>query len=105
MMKKLRSSKGETLIEALVSVLIVALSSVILATMVAVSSDITEKAKANTDELYIKISDVTRKTDAPTEGKITITGTGAQASIIPEEFVVNYYGEENELTAYERKGS
>lgn len=56
MKKKLRAQSGETLVEALCSVLLVSLSSVLLATMISTAHQLNMTAKQRDDKLYADLS-------------------------------------------------
>ena len=80
MMKKLRSKRGETLLEVLVSVVIIALSAALLATMISAATRIGIDADEAIDELYVQLS--TAEGTSGSAGSVTITyGTGKTVNV------------------------
>ena len=98
MIKKLRSRRGETLLEVLISVLVVALSAVMLATMVAAATKVGIDAEAAMDKYYKQVSAAEGGSAGVTDN-VKITYNGASKDI-----TVSYYGstDADALTAYKR---
>jgi len=96
--KKFQSRRGEVLAEALVSILVIALTAAILATAVTASARVDIMANTANDEIYEKLN-------AAAEGDIdhsdwisvSVTGTGVGDGV--RSFYVDYSGD-GELTAY-----
>ena len=102
MRKKLRSRRGETLSETLVAVLIVALSTVILATMTAASARLDRSADQVTAQFYDELTAAEACNDddgAP--GSVRLSGALAGGNT---DVPVTFYGLEDGLTAYRRAG-
>ena len=91
MMRKLLSRRGETITEVLVSVLIVALSSAMLAMMISTAVGINTRMRAETDALYTEL----------TAAETGADGTSAVVSIDGTEVNVRISGGEK-LMAYEK---
>ena len=75
-MNKLRSNKGETLVEVLAGIMIVALSSALFMGMVAAASQINLKVQKSEENFYkemsrMEIYSADKKTDNPSEGDVT----------------------------------
>lgn len=98
-MKKLTGKRGETMVETLAAVLIVAVAAAMLATMVASAVRITSRAKEADAAFYQELSAVEKgktKLDEKTV-HISVTGTGTRE----ETMTVDRYGTADGLTAYE----
>ena len=93
-MKKLRSSKGETLTETLVAVLITALSALLLATLTGTAVRLSQKADGAARALYGQISQAEAGGEAR-PGSVTVNG---------ETVPVWFYGAGDGLTSYRAKG-
>lgn len=88
--EKLKSNKGETLVEVLVSILIVALVTAMLAYAITTAAQINKKVE-NVDKIYTDgVNAVSVRTELNTSGKITIQGSNAQN--------IKFYGDENLVT-------
>ena len=93
-MKKLKSRRGETLTETLVSVLIIAMAAALLATMVGVSTRLTARAGAEDEKFYRELSDAEAGA-AAADGEIILTVDGAGRRLR-----VSVAGGGGELTSY-----
>ena len=90
---KLASRRGETLTETLVAILVVALSSVILATMIGAASRMNKTAMEKDEQLYgavtaaeakpdsAKTADTTTNVNVTVDGKSVIFGNSGAGSI------------------------
>lgn len=100
--KKLRSTGGESLVEAMASVLIFTFASIILLSMISTAADINRTAKAADadlrEELYVAEEQDRDKSHA---GRITVSVQGStQSQSIPVEF---YYGNAGKLYTFAAK--
>lgn len=84
--KKLQSNKGETLVEALASVLIIAIVAAALAYAVIVAVNISKTAEAADKKFKNSVSEVAEPEDKVGSGTITIGGKNA---------TVDFYGDSN----------
>ena len=75
-MNKLRNSRGETLVESLVSILIAVLAFGILATSVVTAEKINAKTR-NTDVMFQYATKPTDQTDPTNPPTVMLTGEGA----------------------------
>lgn len=98
---KLKSRRGETLTEVLVSMLIVVMSALMLATMVVSAASINKKANDAVEKVYEELAAAEAKAAVDSNGFVTV-GFGGMASEITVN--VDYYGGGNALTAYSRTG-
>ena len=99
-MKKFRSKCGETLAETLVGVLVIALASVALASMITASAKLSTKAKENDDRLYQSISAAETQSGTGTDGTVTVViGSASVEKAVkfycadPEEPIYSYSAE------------
>lgn len=96
MKKKIRSLRGETLTESLVSILIIALAAAMLATMVTTAVNINMRANEETAVMYEELT-YAETGDTGDSGTVIING---------DSFPVKYYKHsEGALTAYRKGGS
>lgn len=102
---KLRSRRGETLTETLVALLVVALASVILATMIGTATRINAAAIQRDETLCQAVTAMETGTEAvATDGTVTVNINGGSVN-----FDGNYYsyaeeeGEDPILYAYGKK--
>ena len=114
MREKLRNSRGETLVEVLVSVLVCALSITLLAGAVTASANIDLRAQAADTEYYTALSKAERQSRTPAGGsseaetynslpgetKVSVTsGGGGSVEIEPgETSKLYFYGTERLLS-------
>lgn len=95
-MKKIRSQKGETLIESLASILIFTLASIILLTLISTANDLNRAAKETDRAHFARMIEVEMaEGSGKTCGTVTFTLNGDS-----EKVAVDVYGEENGLYAY-----
>ena len=102
-MKKLKSKKGETLIESMASVLIFTLSSILLLTMISSANRMNEAAKRESEdyqEQLLYTEKAAASAGAPDARVITVTIDGETAGTIP----VNVYsrGKDGDLYSFFR---
>lgn len=99
--KKLKERSGETLVETLVAILVIALASLLLAAMVSSSGSIDMSAREKDAEFYKGLSDVELKEDAETvaDGKVIFRYDGDETETAP---VDAYKGDG--LYSYSQKG-
>lgn len=81
MRAKLKSSRGETLVEVLASILIATLSVALLLGGVAVSVNLGRQADAADDSFYAILTAAESRTGVPASGTITIVEGGTSISI------------------------
>lgn len=86
-MRKLKNRSGETLIETLVSILIVTLASVVLVQMVITSVQISSKSGSADKDFSAALTAAEEESTKIGQGTVTITGNGNTYSAS-----VNYYG-------------
>lgn len=99
MKKKLQSRSGETLSEALISVLIVSLASVMLATMISAASSMNMRTK-NYDESLDKAV-VAMTAGTPKQGKVIVKVDSVQIGDGIDVDVKSYSGDNNiSLSSY-----
>lgn len=100
--KKLRRRGGETLTETLCAVLIVALSSTILATMLAAASRMNASAIDQDRTYYSELNDAETRA-AGVDGTVMVTGDAdGRAFSVP--YAVKVHGSGDTLTTYSIKG-
>ena len=106
LIKRLRNSRGESLVEVLVSVLVGSLALLLLASLIAVSARITKRTEQNDAPYYAALNaaeghiifneDGTTTAATGISGTVTVSGgTG------PETFSVEYFGGED-IWSYQR---
>lgn len=97
LLKKLRARSGETLTETLCAVLVMSLSSVLLATMISAASHMNATALEKDSALYSELTTAEERSAAKSEPKaVEVTINGAKVT-----FAATYYGGENgALTSY-----
>ena len=91
---KLSSGKGETLVETVVAVLVVALASVIFATMTLSASRLNAAAMDADEAFYSELSAVEQQTGT-TSGTVTVSWDSTS-----ENFAVMITGADGELRGY-----
>lgn len=96
-MKKIRNSKGETLIETLVAIIILTVSAMLLAEVSASSIRI-NKQTGKIDTKYRDQLAVVENRENPEPGEVTITNGGTTYT-----YQVEYYGDQVGLTSYTAK--
>lgn len=87
---KLKSKRGETLIEMLVSILILGFSIALLAVMVLASNSINEVTRMEGGNYLDDLSSAEARTDDFGAGKITIKANGASGNEVGID--VEFYG-------------
>lgn len=92
--KKLKSDKGETIVELLASILIASLSVALLFSCTSASVNINKKAKQSDKKLYDSITKVESRTTTSVKKTVVVTES------IPIDITVNLYGEDS-IYAYE----
>ena len=100
--KKIRSRSGETMAEVLVALLIIALSSMLLVSMISTAASIDARTRERDKTFYEDLSRAETRTaagGAAGTGEVIITGGSASQTIH-----VTIYGG-NGLTSYERTPS
>ena len=115
MIEKLRNSRGETLVEVLVSVLVCALSITLLAGAVTASANIDLRAQAADTEYYTALSKAERQSRTPAGGsseadtynslpgetKVSVTsGGGGSVEIEPDATSKLYFYGTERLLSY-----
>lgn len=86
-MRKLKNRSGETLVETLISVLIVTLASVVLVQTVISSVGIGSKSRGADREFSSALASAEGESAQTGQGTVTISGNGKSYSA-----AVNYYG-------------
>ena len=100
--KKLRSTRGETLAETLVSIAILGLSITLMLTMIATSAQITKKTRDKDQELVTEL-DAAEKQIVPFKENVTVTITGTGSTSGSAEVTVDLYADstlDNPLISY-----
>jgi Tfp pilus assembly protein PilV len=97
--RKISSKAGETLIETLVAVLVVALSSIILVTMTVTASHLNAAARTADQAFYAELSAAESGTGSTATGTITVSWTTGSQS-----FSVDFVGSGSELKSYTYTG-
>ena len=97
MKRKLKSRRGETLVESLCAVLIASLSAALLAGMVTAASNMNISARENDAKLYSSISDAETFAGDARTGEITVT-VGSKTT----DAAVQVYGQV--VSSYRRSG-
>lgn len=97
LLRKLRARSGETLTETLCAVLVMSLSSVLLATMISAAAHMNASALEKDRALYTELTAAEARSAAKSEPKavyVTINGTKVT-------FAATYYGDKDgALTSY-----
>lgn len=94
MFRKLKSQKGETLVETIAAILVVSLASAAFAAMIMSASKLNSKA-AEIDQTYYAALETVEKNDGATHGTVTVgTDTGVKI----------YWTERDKLRAYRSAG-
>ncbi len=96
-MDKLRSRRGETLVETLAAILVVVLTSTFFLTAVISTGKINRTTGTSDDSLRTAQESVEKKEQA-TDGTITVTAGGKST-----DYDVQFYGDSEALQGYERK--
>ena len=103
MREKLRSERGESLVETLTAVVIIALASAALASMIASAAKLNITARENDHELYEAISQLEEGLEEGEEGMVTVTLNNEETRKV--NFPVNYAQDDyGLLTAFEYTG-
>ncbi len=92
-----RNTKGETLIETLVAIIILTVSAMLLAEVTTSSTRINLRVE-EADEEYRDALETVEKRVSPVSGEITIQSGGSSYT-----YEVNYFGDMVGLTSYEAK--
>ena len=86
--KKLRSRKGETLVESMVSILIFTLSSILLLTMISAASSINKAAKESDASRQAQLSAAEAGENSSIQGaKVGIAVGGNSASVTYDVYI------------------
>lgn len=99
MIRKLKSRRGETLVEAMASIVIAALSVAMLFTCVMAASQINRMAREADEAFYAGLTAAEGQTGTALPGTIKIAGGGRERT-----FSVSLYGGEG-MYAYAKGGS
>lgn len=100
MIHKLKSQRGETLVETMASIVIAALSVALLFTCVMAASQINRMAREADEAYYKALTAAEEQTDAvPPDGTVKIAGGGHENT-----FPISLYGGEG-LYSYALKGA
>lgn len=101
--KKLRVSRGETLVETLTAIVVIALASVALAAMIGAASRMDLAARANDERLYSAISQLETADGGGESGTVTVTVGGQEGRSVA--FSVTFSdGGDGLLRAYDMGG-
>ena len=104
-LSKLRSHKGESFVEILIAILIVAFGCLLLASMFSASFDLNTSAQQKDKEFYQSISDMESESNLVDDDfQVTITETDGNGTTCGASVNVNTnkYGDENGLTSYRK---
>ena len=98
--QKLRSKRGETLIEMLVSIVLLGLSVALMLTMVMTSTKITKITRTEDEKMMNELNFAEKQQqDAGVEKTVTITCTSGSSGSVP--VTVNLYSEsDSDLISY-----
>lgn len=96
LLRKLRARSGETLTETLCAVLVMSLSSVLLATMISAASHMNAAALEKDTALYTALTTAEEQTGTNAEETVKVSIDGTLV-----DFTVAYYGgEDGALSSY-----
>lgn len=100
-MGKFRDRRGETLVETLCAVLVLALGVALLATMISASSRLDQKTDQAAADLYQSFSGAEKMTPGAdsTEGTVSVQVGDGTAKTIPARF----YGDSDQVVSYRIK--
>lgn len=100
MLRKLRSRRGESLVEVLCAVLVIALGSAMLAVMINAAVTTSTAANAKADEFFAALSESEKgESSAKHSGTVRVSIGGDS-----QDINVYYFGEDSGLVSY-RKGA
>ena len=102
MLRKLKSRKGETISETLVSLLISSLALTMLAGAITASANLVEKSRTKMDSYYAASeveNGVIKMSGGGTEGTVTIKDSAASDGLDAQTYTIVYY-ENEEFTRY-----
>lgn len=102
-LKKLHSKKGETYVEVLISVLIIALAALLLATTLTAANRINANARKADESFYASVNSMENPTGDPADGVVTYHIEGEFLGNEGEIDVDMY--EDGELAVYKKKGA
>lgn len=97
LIKKIKSKSGETLVEIIVAILIVAFGCVLIGTLFTSSFNMNITAKQRDDAYYSDLNDMTASGEVIAQGQITITDDKGTTIVVE----VDEYGSEY-LTSYRK---
>ena len=97
---KLSKQLGDTLIETIAAILIVALSSVILLSAAAVSVNANKKVIAQDEKFNAQVRVAESMTEASSSGSLTIKSEGFSKNVD-----IVYFGKDKELKSYKAKST
>lgn len=104
-LKKLHSKKGETYVEVLISVLIIALAALLLATTLTAANRINANARKADEGFYASVNSMENPAGDPAEGDYAVTyEIEGQFLTGSGKIDVDMY-EDGELAAYKKKGA
>ena len=105
-MNKLRGKQGETLAETLVSILIIALATLLLTTMVGSAVRIDGAADRVSAQLFEEL-DIAEERGGSRDGGVVLAGGLAAADLDTgrSHLAVTFSGEADSLTCYRRKAA
>lgn len=95
--RKLRSRRGETLTEMLVSIVILGLSIAMMATMIITSTKITERSTAKDSEYRDQLSAAEAQKTSSAKGNVTIEDSSGAKKV---DIQVDIFGDDGELKSY-----
>ncbi len=101
LMRKLKSRKGETLVESLASILIFTMASIVLYSLVTTAGHINGEAKKKDQQIQTQMVAVERGDPASLtgSGQVTMTLDGSEVEIAKVKVDI-YGGQNNSLFAY-----
>ncbi len=105
-LNKSLDKKGETLVEALIAILIIAIASVVLLSAILNASEIDKQVRVS-DEKYSREVVATEAYDnklgSSTVSVYPVNATGGRTDEEPTEYKINYYGsDDGTLRAFQR---
>ena len=95
--QKLHSNSGESLVETLVSIVIVVFASLLLLMSTVTATRFNKKAQELSTAYTDELEKAELQSDGSWSGKVTISGDGITT---PPQISVSYYGQAGKLSSY-----
>ena len=94
-----RASKGETLVETLVAIVIITFSAIILINMTIASTNINRKVESSDTNFREELA-AAEGLQNPAKGQITVKSKSETGASKSYKYTVEYYGKEDGLRSY-----